>query len=91
MDEGRKRLEFIRHDARVSLTVLSADDWDSHVSLQGRVVRLADDQELTDIDRLAVHYTGHPYLRRDRGRVSAWIDIDSWHGWNLPSKDKGQS
>ena len=45
MDEGRKRLEFIRHDARVSLTVLSADDWDSHVSLQGRVVRLADDQE----------------------------------------------
>ncbi len=38
MDEGRKRLDYLREDPRVSLTVLDADGWYTHVSLQGRVV-----------------------------------------------------
>jgi hypothetical protein len=25
---------------------------------------------------------GNPYSQRDRGRVSGWIEIDSWHAWN---------
>jgi len=24
--------------------------------------------------------TGKPYPRRDRGRISAWIAVDGWHG-----------
>lgn len=82
MDEGRARLDHLRHDPRVSLTALDEDGWYTHVSVRGRVVEMADDPDLSGIDRLATHYTGKPYARRDRGRVNAWISIDSWHGWN---------
>jgi PPOX class probable F420-dependent enzyme len=81
MDEGRKRLEYIRNDPRVSLTALDEAGWYTHVSLQGRVVEMADDEGLRDIDRLSRHYRGREYPNRERGRVSAWIEIDSWHGW----------
>jgi PPOX class probable F420-dependent enzyme len=81
MDEGRRRLEYLRHDPRVSLTVLDGDSWYRHISLRGRVT-LHDDTDLTDIDRLSTHYMGNPYSQRDRGRVSAWIDVESWHAWN---------
>jgi hypothetical protein len=36
-----------------------------------------------DIDRLARRYTGNPFRRRDAQRVSAWIEVDRWHGWDL--------
>ena len=81
MDEARKRLEYLRNDPRVSLTVLAAGDWYTHVSLQGRVVEVTPDEGLVDIDRLATHYTGKPYRVRNRRRVSAWIELDRWHGW----------
>ena len=81
MDEGRARLEHLRRDPRVSLTVLDGEDWYAHVSLRGRVVDLHDDEGLADIDRLARHYTGAPYRNRERGRVSGWIEVASWHGW----------
>jgi PPOX class probable F420-dependent enzyme len=81
MDEARKRLDHLRHDPRVSVTVLSSDSWYTHVSLQGRVARLVDDADLADIDRLSRHYGGDPYPIRDRKRISAWIEIDHWHGW----------
>ena len=35
MDESRRRLAYLRKDPRVSLTVLAADDWYTHVSVQG--------------------------------------------------------
>jgi PPOX class probable F420-dependent enzyme len=81
MDEGRKRLDYLRDDPRVSLTVLDNDGWHSHVSFQGRIVELRDDEGLADIDRLARHYTGGRYPNRERRRVSALIDVDRWHGW----------
>jgi PPOX class probable F420-dependent enzyme len=81
MDEGRRRLDYLRRDARVSLSVYDPEDWVTHVSVQGRVVELADDPDLTDIDRLAHRYAGMQYPNRERGRVSAWIEIDRWHGW----------
>jgi PPOX class probable F420-dependent enzyme len=80
MDEGRKRLAHIREDPRVSITVLGQDDWYHHVTLRGRVVEL-DEDALDDIDRISNHYTGQPYSQRDRGRVSAWIEVESWHSW----------
>lgn len=89
MDEGRRRLRHLRRDPRVSLTVLDDDGWYTHVSLIGRVAELRDDTDLADIDRIARHYTGDPYPRRDRGRVSAWIDVDRWHGWGA-QKDNSQ-
>ncbi len=83
MDEGRRRLDHLRADPRVSLTVLDGDGWYRHVSVQGRVVEMYDDSDLVDIDRLSTSYTGKPYPRRDRGRISAWIEIDSWHAWGM--------
>jgi PPOX class probable F420-dependent enzyme len=81
MDEGRKRLEYLRRDPRVSITVLGKDDWYHHVSLRGRVVSLEEDSDLSVIDRIARHYTGQPYGDRERRRVSAWIEVDRWHSW----------
>jgi PPOX class probable F420-dependent enzyme len=81
LDAQRARLKHLRTDPRVALTVLAPDDWYTHVSLQGRVVALTDDEQLTDIDRLATHYTGNPYPNRERPRVSARVEIERWHAW----------
>lgn len=81
MDEGRRRLDYLRHDPRVTLTVLDDDTWYTHVSVQGRVVEIRADAELADADRLARRYLAVPYPKRDRRRVSAWIEVDRWHGW----------
>jgi PPOX class probable F420-dependent enzyme len=86
MDVGRKRLDYLRNDPRVSLTALDETSWYTHVSVQGRVVEFVDDPDLSDIDRLSRHYTGDPYSNRDRGRVSAWIEIESWHGWGAAAQ-----
>ena len=80
MDEGRKRLKYIRNDPRVSLTVLAEHDWYTHISVQG-VAELSDDEGLADIDRLSRHYTGRAYPVRNRARVNAHITVDRWHRW----------
>ena len=82
MDAGRKRLDYLRADPRVSLTVLG-QDWYQHVSVQGRIVDLSPDPELAGIDRVSTHYTGHGYPTRDRARVNGWIQIETWHGWHV--------
>ncbi|MET7934890.1 PPOX class F420-dependent oxidoreductase [Streptomyces sp. NPDC005322] len=89
MDEGRKRLEHMRNDPRVTLTVLDQDNWYSHISVIGHVAEIREDKDFTDIDRLAQQYLGKPYPQRDRPRVSAWIEIDRWHGWG-EHKDSSQ-
>ena len=81
MDESRARLRFMRRDPRVALTVLDGESWYRHVSLVGRVTELVDDGELADIDRLARHYTGEPFRDREHRRVSARVEVDSWHTW----------
>ena len=86
MDAGRRRLEYIRQDPRVSITVLAGDGWYTHVSAQGRLVDITDDADLADIDRISIHYTGNPYPNRSRGRVSGWIDIHFWHAWGPGAK-----
>ena len=82
MDASRSRLDHLRRDPRVSLTVLDKDDWYSHVSLIGVVERIVDDPELADIDRLALRYQGRPYRNRTSPRVSAWMRVERWHRWN---------
>ncbi|MFI8189337.1 PPOX class F420-dependent oxidoreductase [Streptomyces sp. NPDC085946] len=90
LDAGRVRLKHLRRDPRVTLTVLAGDDWYTHVSIVGRVVETYDDEDLGDIDRLSRHYTGKPYPERSRPRVSAWIEVDRWHGWGA-MKDNDQA
>jgi PPOX class probable F420-dependent enzyme len=81
MDHGRKRLEHLKNDPRVSLTVLDDGDWYTHVTIIGRVTQMYDDDGLADIDALSRHYTGQEYPRRDRSRISALIAVDRVHGW----------
>ena len=82
LDHSRARLEHLRADPRVSLTVLDSN-WYRHVSLQGRVAEIAPDGDLKDIDRLSVQYRGEPYANRESARFSAWIEVDRWHAWNV--------
>src|SRR3954463_822819 len=83
MDATRKRLEHLRRDPGVSLTVLGrGDDWYRQVTLRGGVVELQDDEDLSGIDRLSERYTGSAYARRDQSRVNGWIDVESWYGWD---------
>jgi PPOX class probable F420-dependent enzyme len=81
MEDTRLRLGYMLRDPRVALTVLAEDGWYRHVSLLGTIVSIGDDDDLADIDRLAVRYTGRPFRTRDRKRVSAWMEPERWHGW----------
>ena len=81
MDQTRVRLRHLRRDPRVTLTALDEAGWYTHVSLVGAVTEMADDEGLADIDRLSRHYRDRPYPNRTSPRVSAWITVDTWHGW----------
>lgn len=81
LDTGRVRLQHMRRDPRVALSILDAAEWHTHVSVQGRVTEITDDPDLSGIDALARHYTGEPYFNRDRPRVDAWVEIDHVHVW----------
>jgi PPOX class probable F420-dependent enzyme len=82
MDASRARLDYLRKDPRVSLTVLDGGDWYRHISVRGRVVSIEPDEDLKDIDRICRHYRDQDYPARDNPRFSAWIDVDTWHAWN---------
>jgi PPOX class probable F420-dependent enzyme len=82
MDESRRRLEHLRRDPRVALTVLDEGNWYRHVSIVGRVLEIRVDAGLEDIDRLARHYTGQPYGNRERVRWSAIVGVNRWHSWD---------
>jgi PPOX class probable F420-dependent enzyme len=82
MDAARKRLENMRDDPRVSLTVVGVENWYQQVTLIGRIAEFTDDTDLAGIDRLCTHYMGQPYSARDQQRVNAWIEVESWYAWN---------
>lgn len=81
MHESRRRLDWMRSDPKVSLTVFDAD-WYRHVSIFGLVTEILADTDLSDIDRLALRYTGHRFQTRNAKRVSAWIEPRGWHVWD---------
>jgi PPOX class probable F420-dependent enzyme len=83
MDESRARLGYLRENPRVSLTVLAEGDWYRHVTVVGRVGAIVEDEELRDIDRLALRYTGRRYGNRQSRRFSAWLEPERWHSWPL--------
>jgi PPOX class probable F420-dependent enzyme len=82
MAASRIRLGYMRRDPRASLTVFDLAQWYRQVTLMGRVVRIEDDPDLADIDRLARRYTGREHRDRNRNSVSAWLEPERWYGWN---------
>ncbi len=99
MDEGRKRLQHLRNDPRVTITVLDESSWYTHISIIGRVTEFREDKDLADIDRLAHHYLAtlsaarpRPGQRLDRDRPLARLGHAqgqqpgglTFHGPDLP-------
>ena len=80
MDPGRKRVEHLRQDPRVSPTVMDTDNWYRHVSIIGRVAEMADDPDLSGIDRVS-RTTSATRTASATPRVNAWIEIERWHTW----------
>jgi PPOX class probable F420-dependent enzyme len=85
MDAERARRGWIAQHPHVSLTAMKHEEWYTHVSVRGPVVRWEHDEEkaLADIDRLARHYTGSSFRNRSAKRVSTWLEVTHWHAWDL--------
>ncbi len=84
MDADGRRIQNIRRDPRVALTVLG-DNWYTHVSLLGRAVEIRDDLDFVDADRLSMRYLAEPYDRRDYPGVTVIVEVERWHTWGNPS------
>jgi len=84
MDESRARLQHMRANPEIALTVFDGVDWYRHVTLFGRVVSIEPDVDLRDIDQLALRYDGEAFATRDHGRFSAWMQPTRWTSWPLP-------
>ena len=82
MNADRARLKHLQTNGHVSLTVLAADDFGTHVSVQGHVVSIKPDEGLADIDRLSRHYLGKDYPARESPLVTVRAEIDRWFGWS---------
>ena len=87
LDKSRVRLQHLRRDPRVALSVMEAGNWTTHVSIQGRVKEIVDDPDPSGIDSLAQHYTGENYFNRESPRVDAWVEIDRVHVWGDLTSD----
>ena len=81
MDRSRRRLDYLRRDHRVALTIMDSADWYSHVALIGEVSDVRDDPDLTDIDRLSQRYNGRTYYNRERDSVTALVRPTRWATW----------
>lgn len=82
MNADRARLKHLQSNGHVSLTVLGADDFGTHISIQGHVVSIKPDGGLADIDRLARHFLGTDYPARESPLVTVHVEIDRWFGWS---------
>jgi len=74
-----RRLEHVRRDPRIALTVLG-DSWYTQVSVLGRVVEIRDDG-FADVDRLSMSYFGVAYTPRDVEMASVLFEVERWHTW----------
>ena len=73
-----KRLENIRRDPRVALSVL-ANDPPRHLSLTGLAIAIRADPDLEDIDVLSEHYQGCEW--HERGSTEMTTVVVKVHSW----------
>jgi len=86
MDRDSFRLQHLRAEPRVALTVLG-DDWYNQLSILGRAVEFREDEGLADIDGLSRRYLGEPYEDRSYNGLSVLVEIDRWHTWGDPAAE----
>jgi hypothetical protein len=88
--EGRRRLEYLRRDPRLSLTILAPEGGTATSRSKAPSYRWSQTR-IHEIDRLVRHYTGTPFQSRrsrqgqrmDRGRAIARVGLGSVHGGPL--------
>lgn len=71
------RLQHLREDPRMSLTVLNRDDWTEAVTILGTAVEFFDDEDQKIIDAMTAHYFGGPYAIR-HPRTGVRVRVDEW-------------
>ena len=86
MDRGSHRLQHLRAEPRVALTVLGVD-WYNQLSILGHAVEFREDTGLADIDGLSRNYVGEPYEDREYEGVSVFVAIERWHTWGDPAAE----
>ena len=82
LEDTRLRLRWLRPGAAVALSATDPDNFYRHISVLGHVDEVYEDAGLADIDRLSRRYGGAPYADRDARRVSVWMRVEAWHGWD---------
>lgn len=88
MDRDSHRLQHLRGNPRVALTVLG-DSWYDQLSLLGRAVEVREDTDLADIDGLSRRYLSEPYEPRDYNGISVLVEVDRYHTWGDPASERG--
>jgi PPOX class probable F420-dependent enzyme len=86
MDATGRRIQNLRRDPRLALTVLG-ETWYNHVSLLGRMVEEHPDRDYAVIDRLSQRYEGTPYPDRDFECIYVLAAIERWHTWGDPASE----
>jgi PPOX class probable F420-dependent enzyme len=90
MDRDSYRLQHLREEPRLALTVLG-DDWYNQLSILGRAVEVRGDADLVDIDGLSQHYLGEPYEDRSYNGVTVLVEIARWHTWGDPAGEAARA
>ena len=79
MTQGARggRLNHLRNNPHVALTVMDASDWTNAVNLQGTVTGFINDSELEAIDAMAQRHLGRPFADR-APRTCACVKLTHW-------------
>lgn len=86
MDALGHRIQNLRRDPRLTLTVLG-DDWYNQVSLLGRMAEEYPDSDWSVTDRLSERYLGEPYADRDFACLCVVVDVERWHTFGDPASE----
>ena len=86
MDAGGHRIQNLRRDPRLTLTVLG-DDWYNQVSMLGRVLEEYSDSDWAVTDRLSQRYLGEPYGSKDFDCVYVIAEVERWHAFGDPASE----
>jgi PPOX class probable F420-dependent enzyme len=75
--QGFQKVRNIERDDRVAVAIADSEDPTSYVQVRGRVVNVTTEGGAEHIDKLAIKYTGKPYVwygGRDQVRVILTIE-----------------
>lgn len=83
MGASSPRRRQLARDPRLTLTVLDSASWYRQVTVHGEAEELADDPDLTVIDRLSQHYEGEPFGDRTHPHAFARVRVTDWNAFGV--------